>query len=217
MQGALGDKQFQACTKGRSLFQVDTSDEKAGAKRLALGRFVVVVASAATAITLAVIAVAGCAEGQASTVATRHAVVESSSVPCTTGELTAVLGTPGGAAGSRYYELAFTNRSGTTCSLAGYSGISVLSASDGRPVGAAAQRQPSPVDPVTLKPGQTATEQLRVVNAANYPASSCRPTAVGAVRVFPPAQSAPIDIPVALTGCGSLSVPTIYVWPVGTR
>lgn len=189
------------------------SETMAGLTGRASPRFVTAVA----ALAFTVIAVAGCAEGPASKVTARDAVVESSSAPCTTSQLTAALGTPGGAAGSRYYELAFTNRSGITCSLTGYSGMSLLSGPDGRPVGAPAQRQPSRVDPVALRPGQTATELLRVVNAANFPPRSCEPTATEAVRVYPPAQAAAIDIPVTLTGCGSSSVPVIYLWPVGTQ
>src|SRR3954447_11021190 len=106
---------------------------------------------------------------------------------CTTGNLSAHLGAAGGAAGSTYEPLVFTNKGSATCTLDGYPGVSFVAPSSGKQVGAAASRNPQhPAALVTLAPGATASALLQIANEANYPASTCQPTDVSGLRVYPP-------------------------------
>lgn len=59
---------------------------------------------------------------------------------------------------------------------------------------------------VTLAPGQTANALLRVVDALNFPTATCSPTSTTQLRIYPPNQTAPIDLPYNTTGCKSASV-----------
>jgi len=94
-----------------------------------------------------------------------------------------------GTAGSFYYKLEFVNLSGSTCTLAGYPGVSAVSLS-GRQIGASAKREAT-VRPrtVTLPPEGEATTLVHVVDVGALP-SSCRPTAAAGFRVYPPGESA---------------------------
>src|SRR5437899_464512 len=58
----------------------------------------------------------------------------------------------GGAAGSTYYSLRFTNLSGRRCTLRGYPGISAVDLR-GRQLGSAGRRSPSTIKTVALAPG----------------------------------------------------------------
>lgn len=114
---------------------------------------------------------------------------------CKTSALAASLGPGNGAAGSIYYPIQFTSRSGATCTLYGYPGVSFVAASGGQ-VGAAATEDPAyPRRLVTLAPGAAAHAELRVTDAMNYPASACRPVTVHRLRVFPPGQTSPCTSP----------------------
>lgn len=126
---------------------------------------------------------------------------------CATRDLRAALGTANGAAGSVYLPVEFTNVSSATCTLYGYPGVSLLAGSPPAQVGAAASRTNTAAPTlVTLAPGQTANALLRVVDALNYPTATCSPTPATELRVYPPNQTAPIDLPFKSTGCASTSV-----------
>lgn len=104
---------------------------------------------------------------------------------CTTAHLRVWLGIPGdGAAGSKYYQMEFTNIGATTCTLRGFPGVSGWK--DGHIVGSPASWQrAAAVTTVTLRPGATAHTVLRVVNVGAYDQSRCKPVTAG-IRVFPP-------------------------------
>src|SRR3954453_17548441 len=117
------------------------------------------------------------------------AAAGSTSTPgrCTTGNLSVHLGPAGGAAGSTYEPLVFTNKGSATCTLNGYPGVSFVAPSSGKQVGAPASRNPQhPAALVTLAPGATASALLQIANEANYPATTCKPTTVSGLRVSPP-------------------------------
>jgi hypothetical protein len=103
------------------------------------------------------------------------------------------LGAAGGAAGSVYYPLEFTNISGATCSMYGYPGVSFVSAPGGAELGGAAVRNPA-VGPalVMLAPGAEARATVQVAVAQNYPPSRCKPVAAHWLRVYPPGQYVPL-------------------------
>ncbi|MGY5033956.1 DUF4232 domain-containing protein [Streptomyces sp. 900116325] len=85
---------------------------------------------------------------------------EASSTPmCATSQLTGSLGAGDAGAGNLYRYLVLTNRSSTTCHLTGFPGVSLLDAS-GRQIGPAATREHTSYEPVTLKPGGSASDTV---------------------------------------------------------
>src|SRR5205085_12607374 len=93
-----------------------------------------------------------------------------------------------GAAGSITYDIELTNLSGHRCTLFGYPGVSAVSLA-GRQLGSAASRDSARAPrTVTQRSGGTTSAALRIVDAGNFPASSCHPTTAAGLRVFPPNQ-----------------------------
>jgi hypothetical protein len=122
-----------------------------------------------------------------------------------------------GAAGSTYYPLNFTNTSGTACEVYGFPGVSFATAgtSAGRQIGVAAQRGNAFTKvTVRLAPGQTAHAWLRVVVAANFPASTCEPVTAHWLRVYPPGETAAGYVEHTFNACSSASAPVLSVLPV---
>jgi hypothetical protein len=64
---------------------------------------------------------------------------------------------------------------------------------------------------VTLSPGQTANALLRITQALNYPSATCSPKATTYLQVYPPNQTAAIDLAYASTGCASASVKLLTI------
>jgi hypothetical protein len=125
---------------------------------------------------------------------------------CATSAFTASLGPGNGALGSTYYPIEFTNTSRSACTLYGFPGVFFVTAA-GRQVGAAATEDSTyPRQLVTLAPGATAHANLRVVDAANYPAATCHPVTVHRLSVFPPNQTIAVYISLAATACSNPSV-----------
>lgn len=187
------------------------------AKRLAAGCRAVVGALAISAL-LGACASTGISgksarPSQKSAVASAQVLQSASPGVCSSGQLTVNMSSLGGAAGSRYYQLRFTNSSSRACTLTGYSGVSFVS-SNGDQVGAAAQREASSYSPVLIEPSTATYEMLRQVNAEDYPPASCQTVPVRGVRVYAPEQTASTVLPLAGQGCQSKSVELLYVWPV---
>lgn len=127
----------------------------------------------------------------------------SSVAPCATSRLVVWLNTSGdGAAGSIYYKLELTNASDHACTITGYPGVSAVDLG-GRQIGGPASRIASPTATVRLGAGDTATAMLRVVEAGNFPAASCRPVSAAGVRVYPPNQKASKIVPIPFQACAS--------------
>ena len=121
---------------------------------------------------------------------------------CATSGLVVWLNTTGnGAAGSVYYNLYLTNLSGHPCTLRGYPRVSAIDL-HGHQVGAAASRETDKRPAVvTLGRGVTATAVLRVVQAGNFPASSCGEVTAAGLRVFPPGQTTSKVVPFPFQAC----------------
>jgi hypothetical protein len=122
-----------------------------------------------------------------------------------------------GAAGSTYYPLDFTNTASAPCEMYGYPGVSFVTAGSGagQQIGAAASRSPAfPKVSVRLAPGATAHAWLRVVVAANYPASSCHPVTAHWLRIFPPGETAAGYLGHTFDTCSSASTPVLTILPV---
>ena len=121
---------------------------------------------------------------------------------CPTSSLRVKLGAAQGYAGGVYVVLDFTNTSGSTCTLYGYPGVSLVSGPPYTQIGLAAKRSTStPRKLVTLAPGATANAQLQIVDALNYPPASCGPTKATALKIYPPNQTVPVYLPDTSSGC----------------
>ena len=121
---------------------------------------------------------------------------------CRTAGLVVWLDTQGnGAAGSIYYTLEFTNLSGHSCTLRGYPGVSAVNLAGGQ-VGVAARRDPAYAPhTVTIAARASATATLRIVEAGNFPPSTCGPVTAAGVRVYPPNQTASRVVPFPFAAC----------------
>ena len=115
---------------------------------------------------------------------------------CATSSLNVTLGPSSGYAGGVYQTIVFTNTSGTTCTLFGYPGVSLVSAPPYKQIGLAAQRASTvPVKLITLATGAAANAVLQVVDALNFGSATCSPTQAAFLRIFPPNQTAPVFLP----------------------
>jgi hypothetical protein len=123
----------------------------------------------------------------------------------------------GGAAGSTYYPLNFTNISAAPCELYGYPGVSFVAvpAGTGAQIGVAAKRS-SAFGKVTVRlaPGGMAHAWLQVTVAANYPASVCQPVTARWLRVYPPGETAAGYVGHTFNACSSVSTAVLTVLPV---
>lgn len=121
------------------------------------------------------------------------------------------------AAGSTYYPLDFTNTSSAACAMIGYPGVSFVTAANGagQQIGAAAQRNPGfSTTAVRLAAGGQAHAWLQVAEAANYPASTCRPATARGLRIYPPNETAAGYISQDFAACAGESAPLLTVMPV---
>jgi hypothetical protein len=156
------------------------------------------VGSAAAAAALAVAAAALIAPAAGSAAPAKPA--------CRTSQLVVWLNGENGTAGTTFYTLNFTNLGNGACTLRGYPGVSALGL-NGRQLGSAASRtNGTKVKTVTLQGvtsngNDTATATLGIVEAGNFPAARCRPTAGAALRVFPPNQTASRTVPLPFGAC----------------
>lgn len=132
---------------------------------------------------------------------------------CPTRYLSAKIGPSGGAAGSVYTNIDFTNISNTTCTLYGYPGVVLAGGTPVSPIGQSAAENPAtPRRLVTLAPGAIASALLRIVQAADYPTARCHPTKATYLQIIPPNQRTPIFLPYAGTACASaINILTIDV------
>ena len=145
-------------------------------------------------------------------------VAPSSSAPgtpaCATSALQVKLGSSDGYAGGVYVAINFTNTSGSTCTLFGYPGVSLVTGPPYKQIGLAAKRSTSTSKKlVTLAAGATANAQLQIVDALNFPSSTCSPAKATDVKVFPPDQFTAVYLPDTSYGCGK-SVQTLFIAPI---
>ena len=108
-----------------------------------------------------------------------------------------------GAAGSTYYNLQFTNLSGSACELVGFPGVSAVGLG-GSQVGLAAARSlPGGAVAIRLAPGATATSVIRLTDAANFPSQVCHEVMAAGLRVYPPGATASKLVPYPFEACSS--------------
>ncbi|HET7245356.1 MAG TPA: DUF4232 domain-containing protein [Streptosporangiaceae bacterium] len=122
--------------------------------------------------------------------------------PCPTRSLQVKLGASQGTAGSVYTTIVFTNISNVTCTLYGYPGVSLQTARPLHQIGKPARENPAtPRKLVTLQPQTAANALLRIVDAGNYPASTCGPATAHYLQVYPPNQTTPAYIKYKTQAC----------------
>ena len=130
---------------------------------------------------------------------------------CATSDLKVTLGAPNGYAGGVYETIVFTNTSGAACSLYGYPGVSLVSAPPYTQIGLAAKRSATvPVKLIVLASGTSASAVLQVVDALNFPASTCSPTRAAFLRIYPPNQTVPVYLPDTSQICAQ-PVQTLFI------
>jgi hypothetical protein len=134
---------------------------------------------------------------------------------CATSALQVKLGASDGYAGGVYQTIDFTNTSGSSCTLTGYPGVSLVTGPSHQQLGLAAKRSTTgaPAATVTLGPGDTANAVVQIVDALNFPSSSCSPAKAADLKVFPPDQFTAVYLPDTSYGCGK-SVQTLFIAPV---
>jgi predicted small lipoprotein YifL len=135
---------------------------------------------------------------------------------CTTPELAIRLGTNGsGAAGSTYYPLNFTNRSGHPCTLTGYPGVSAVNGSGGQLGSAAGRNTSTAAKALTLANGATATSTLQIADVGNYPTATCQPTTAAGLRVYAPNQTSAVRVAFSFSACAKAGPVYLHVSAVG--
>jgi hypothetical protein len=107
-----------------------------------------------------------------------------------------------GAAGSSYVVITFKNLDNVSCTLYGFPGVALAAGTPVTDVG-----QPSTEDMstarelVTLQPGGYANATLRIVDAGNFPPSTCTQVKTTWLAVIPPNQTIPLFIPWQSVAC----------------
>jgi len=123
----------------------------------------------------------------------------------------------GGAAGSTYVPIQFTNTAGTACAMYGFPGVSLVTGQNGSQIGAPAQRSGNSAKvTVTLASHATAHAWLQIAEAGNYPASSCHVTTANWLKIFPPGNTAAAYVNHSFQTCSSAKVVTMTIDPVRT-
>lgn len=145
--------------------------------------------------------------------ATAESSAEASDDVCTADMLNAVLETEmgGGAAGSVYRQIIFTNMSDEECEITGYPGVSYVDAA-GNQVGAPADREPAESAEVALAPGESAVAPVKQTNAQNYGAG-CELTDTVGLRVYPPNDTGSLIVDQVGSACAAEDIVLMTVAP----
>jgi hypothetical protein len=107
----------------------------------------------------------------------------------------------GGAAGSVFYRIEFTNLSSATCTLSGYAKVNAVDLKGGRIGAFATHEAGKKAKTVTLAPGSSATATLRIVDALNFPANKCKATMAAGLRIALPGGHGNKVAPLAFETC----------------
>jgi hypothetical protein len=120
---------------------------------------------------------------------------------CATSGLDVWLNTQGKVAlGTTYYNLEFTNLSGSSCSLNGYPAISAVTLT-GTQLGSGSFPSGGTPHTVTLANGATAHTRLGITETAKFPPAQCHPVTAAGLRVHPPGQAQSKVAPFPFSAC----------------
>jgi Domain of unknown function (DUF4232) len=136
---------------------------------------------------------------------------------CPANQLAVVVHTPrgNGAAGSRFYDVIFRNTGSQPCTLAGFPGVSAYG-TGGEQIGSPAARSGTgPVTPFTIGPDQTVEAQLQLVVTIVHEPSLCTVAEAQGLRVYPPNDTAAVDVPFRFQACATTGPRSMYISPVG--
>ncbi|HEY9294496.1 MAG TPA: DUF4232 domain-containing protein [Microlunatus sp.] len=124
----------------------------------------------------------------------------------------------GGAAGSQYVLITFTNTSDGPCWMYGYAGVSFVGLQNGTQLGRPARRDRS-TEPnrIKLSAGEEKTELLQIANAGNWDPEECVPTTADGFRIYPPDSYTAAYVPFEIEACQSKQVRQLTVYPVGAK
>jgi hypothetical protein len=100
----------------------------------------------------------------------------------------------GGAAGSQGEFLVFTNKSGKTCTLYGYPGVSFVAGGNGTQVNVPFTRTAGTKSTIKLTAGGKAYAPIQLVDYLNYPTADCKPVTIRGYRVYPPDETAAVFV-----------------------
>lgn len=121
----------------------------------------------------------------------------------------------GGAAGSRYLNLEFTNTGNAPCSLSGYPGVNYVDA-DGNQIGSAATKATEWIGSSKVVPaGQSAKAILRETRAGLYDAQTCQAETSAGYRVTIPGTSDSLVLNMPAEACSSNAVSQLSVGQIG--
>jgi hypothetical protein len=118
----------------------------------------------------------------------------------------------GGAAGSEYSHLTFTNTSTSTCAMTGWPGVSYVGSGNGTQIGAPADRTGS-ATVISVKPGAVAEAQLKESAAGNLDAD-CIITPADGLRVYAPNTKAAVFVAHTVEACAAPSKHLMTIGPV---
>lgn len=119
----------------------------------------------------------------------------------------------GGAMGTQYYLIEFTNVSDHSCQMRGYPGVSAIA--DAHQVGNSAVRDGViKVSTVTLQPGATAHSLLGIHNADAYPAQLCDKVTATSLKIYPPNETTPVYVAFQFSACSATGTHQLVVSPV---
>ncbi|MGH3170236.1 MAG: DUF4232 domain-containing protein [Trebonia sp.] len=135
-----------------------------------------------------------------------------SSAACSTNDLKITIGDDGGgAAGSFYSAIDFTNTSKASCTLYGYPGVSLRDSSFGQ-IGAAAVRGTTTAPSVvTLAPGATGNAVLRMTDPGVYSPGTCHQATSSYLMIYPPNQTESYELPFKEPTCSNSSIKMLTV------
>jgi len=118
----------------------------------------------------------------------------------------------GGAAGSTYSHLTFTNIGSSSCRMTGWPGVSYYGGPDVAQLGSAADRQGTP-SVITIAPHAVAQALLKESAAGNYE-PGCIPAPADGLRVYSPNTTHYVLIPHATDACTAPSKHLLTIGPV---
>ncbi|NQX27135.1 DUF4232 domain-containing protein [Microbacteriaceae bacterium VKM Ac-2854] len=111
-----------------------------------------------------------------------------------------------------YFDIVFTNSSGTECTLEGYPGVSFVGGGNGTQIGDPAGEDGSvPISTVTLAPGGTAVSHVHGTQPGAY---DCAEVQADGIRVYPPHSYESAYVADPLPACATAGVVLLQVTPV---
>lgn len=133
---------------------------------------------------------------------------------CTNADLDASFVVADSGAGSTFGQMRLTNVSDHVCVTGGFGGISYVGGGDGTQIGrSAAREQQYAAKSYVVRPGQRLVSPVRMANADNYPARTCKRARVDGFRVYVPNATRSQFVRFARVGCRSSAVHLLHQRP----